>query len=467
MSLRKDKFAIIDIETTGGSYRYDKITEIAIIVYQNGEIIDQFESLVNPTRSIPTEITRITGITNEMVENAPQFYEIAKDIVQKTDGCIFVAHNVHFDYSFIREEFLQLGFSFIRKKLCTVQLSRKYIKGLKSYSLGNLIKHFNIEVQNRHRAMDDTQATLQVFKYILNATKLVDAGIQPIHHLLKESKIPAHLDADKIQKIPEDCGVYYMKDLNVYIGKSKNIHARLLQHFNETSTKNQKMMMQVSEVDYLLSGNELMALLIEARDIKIYQPEINRALRQKKFSHSIIFKTHSSGFLQYQVKGNDWLREEDVVIQSFPSSIAARQFLNYLTEKYQLCSSINHLKDNNIKPCHLYQLGLCLGACSAKESIEDYNIRFMAMHDHENKLFKSDFIIIDKGRHIRENSAIVIKDAYCSHIGFLDQESNYNNWDDIIDSLESYPSSIESNRIIHQYLSKNKKLKILNRPVDR
>lgn len=168
------KFAIVDIETTGGHYRYSKITEIAIIVIENGKEIKKFESLINPECIVPTEITRITGINNQMLENAPKFYEIAKDILEITQDCIFVAHNVSFDYGFIKEEFKNLGYTFQRKKLCTVTLSRKYFPGLKSYSLGNLIKNFEINVLNRHRAYDDAWATVQIFKKMLDLQESED-----------------------------------------------------------------------------------------------------------------------------------------------------------------------------------------------------------------------------------------------------------------------------------------------------
>ena len=143
---KKNLYAVVDIETTGGLARRDKITEIAIVLFDGNQIIDRYETLINPERSIPYEITRITGITDDMVVSAPRFYEVAKKIVEMTEGAIFVAHNVRFDYSFLREEFTSLGFTFTRRQLCTVVLSRKSFPGLRSYSLGNLIRHFGITV---------------------------------------------------------------------------------------------------------------------------------------------------------------------------------------------------------------------------------------------------------------------------------------------------------------------------------
>jgi len=160
------KYAIIDIETTGGMAKRDKITEIGIVIHDGEKIVDTYESLINPGRHIPPNITRITGITDDMVADAPRFYEVAKTIVEMTEGAIFVAHNVRFDYSFIKEAFNDLGYTFSKRQLDTVRLARKTFPGLKSYSLGNLIKHFGIKVNARHRALEDAIATTELLELI-------------------------------------------------------------------------------------------------------------------------------------------------------------------------------------------------------------------------------------------------------------------------------------------------------------
>ncbi len=168
-------FTITDIETTGAVYKYGKITEIAVYVHNGERITDEFHTLVNPETDIPLYITRLTGITNEMVASAPKFYQIARKIVELTAGRIFVAHNVNFDYQFIREEFGRIGYEFDRKKLCTVQLSRKLFPGHGSYSLGKLCADLGIELNNRHRASGDALATVKLFEMILS--KNVEQGI--------------------------------------------------------------------------------------------------------------------------------------------------------------------------------------------------------------------------------------------------------------------------------------------------
>ncbi len=175
-------FSIIDIETTGQSAEAGKITEIAIFVHNGVEITKSFQTLINPETSIPYFITKLTGIDDSMVTNAPKFYEVARQIVELTEGTTFVAHNVSFDYRFIQQEFLRLGYEYERKTMCTVKLSRKYLPGHSSYSLGNLCQDLNIHIDGRHRAGGDALATVKLFEIILqkHATPKLDGKtIQP------------------------------------------------------------------------------------------------------------------------------------------------------------------------------------------------------------------------------------------------------------------------------------------------
>ncbi|MBL7774766.1 MAG: 3'-5' exonuclease, partial [Saprospiraceae bacterium] len=189
-AVKTSKYAIIDVETTGGAARYERITEIAIVLHDGEQVLDSFSTLINPERSIPWNITQITGITDEMVAHAPKFYEVAKQIVEWTEGAIFVAHNVSFDYNFVREEFARLGYTFTRKQLCTVRLSRKVFPGLPSYSLSNLKQYFGIQAEKSHRALDDTLATVQVFERILAAQAGSDQVKSLVNHGVRETKLP-------------------------------------------------------------------------------------------------------------------------------------------------------------------------------------------------------------------------------------------------------------------------------------
>ena len=172
-------YAIVDIETTGGRASFEKITEIAIYIHDGKNVVEEFSTLINPGRTIPYFISRLTGIDNEMVKNAPRFYEIARKIVELTQDKVFVAHNVGFDYKFIQEEFKRLGYDYQRKTMCTVRMGRKFLPGYKSYSLGKLCQQLGISINGRHRAAGDALATVKLFEMILARKALKESKQAP------------------------------------------------------------------------------------------------------------------------------------------------------------------------------------------------------------------------------------------------------------------------------------------------
>ena len=213
-------YAVVDIETNGGSLRNAKITEIAIFLYDGTEVVDTYVTLINPETQIPPFITNLTGISNEMVEEAPKFYEVAKEIVKITEGAIFVAHSVSFDYNIIRSEFRRLGFDFAREKMCTVKLSRKMMPLQPSYSLGKLCDNLGIEINGRHRAGGDAEATVQLFKILLSLDdKKVTFG------KIKRDKYSydnPNVSTELIESLPDETGVYYFYNTDnelIYVGE--------------------------------------------------------------------------------------------------------------------------------------------------------------------------------------------------------------------------------------------------------
>ena len=205
-------YAIVDIETTGGRPSRDKITEIAVVLHDGMRILERFDTLLDPEMPIPYGITELTGITNEMVAEAPKFYEVARKIVEMTEGAVFVAHNVRFDYSFVREEFRRLGFTYTRKQLCTVRLARKAFPELSSYSLDNLIHHLKLPIQNRHRALGDALATARLFEMIMERKGQPENTRQFINYGIREALLPPNITLETIHTLPEECGVYYFHD---------------------------------------------------------------------------------------------------------------------------------------------------------------------------------------------------------------------------------------------------------------
>jgi len=280
-------YAIVDIETTGGSPKIEKITEIAIFIHNGEKIINEYVTLINPERNIPYFITNLTGITNEMVENAPCFFEVAKKIVEITEGCTFVAHNAKFDYSFLRHEFKLLGFNYKKNIIDTAALSRKLIPGHKSYSLGNICGDLGISINGRHRAAGDALATVKLFNILLECDKELNEGKISLLKNTKTVKLHPNLDLKKIENIPEEPGVYYFyneKGDLIYVGKSRNLMQHIQMFLSKKSTKKtMEVRSQIADIDWELTGSELIALLKESSEIK--------AKRADKTTNEFIFKS--------------------------------------------------------------------------------------------------------------------------------------------------------------------------------
>ena len=362
-------YTIIDIETTGGRPQFDKITEIAVFVHDGNKIIDKFESLVNPEQTIPYFITALTGISNEMVADAPKFYELAKKIIEITEGNIFVAHNAKFDYGFIQEEFKNLGYTFKRDILDTVKLSRRLIPGLRSYSLGKLCDEVNIQIKDRHRAAGDALATVKLFELLLSldqGKKLFQKQSLPdLHPLLKQ---------ETILNLPEEAGVYYFHDENkelLYIGKSKNIHQRVLSHLaNKSSGRAIEMRDRIAHIDFELTGSDLIACLLESHEIKVNKPVYNRAQRRESSYSGIFTDYDENGYLRFKIGKN----QKDHPLASFSTVEKAKNHMSQISHDNQLCQKLTGLYETN-GPCFQYQIGICAGACVGKEAAESYNIR--------------------------------------------------------------------------------------------
>ena len=276
-------YAVVDVETTGLSPKGEKITEIAIYVHDGHQVVEEFQSLVNPEKKIPYRIVQMTGINDHLVQDAPRFCEIAKKVVELTENKILVGHNIRFDYNFIRSEFKSLGYDFQRKTLDTVKLSRKLFPGRRAYGLGKLCKDLGIENPSRHRAAGDAMATTRLFEMLLS----IDAHPEEIKLNGYQSEVSKSLVSD----LPKEAGVYYFYNKNkdlIYVGKSVNIHDRVLSHMNNNLHKKAvEMRSEIADVDFELTGSELIALLLESSEIKKYQPIYNRQQRRTFFNYGL------------------------------------------------------------------------------------------------------------------------------------------------------------------------------------
>ena len=464
MPIKKNTYAIVDLETTGGMARRDKITEIGIVLFDGEKILETFQTLINPERSIPPEITRITGITNDMVANAPKFYEIARQVVEKTKGTIFVAHNARFDYSFLKEEFSRLGYTYTRRTLCTVRLTRNTFPGLRSYSLGNLIRHFNIEVNARHRALDDALATAQVLKNVLHKDHGSFSIKNIINQGIRESKLPKGITLDFLHGLPETPGVYYFYNSYqkvIYVGKSNNIKSRVMQHFAKTTQKAEKLAKMVSTISYEETGSELIALLLESREIKYLQPEVNRAQRTKNYPYFIHSYKDEDGYLNFQwLKSSNKTRKGKNILNHYGSKQGAISHLIGLAKELELCLGKLGLKEKE-GPCYRYSMEGCHGACIGIENATTYNERALLGEEFLKKVFSNDFVVQVEGRDQTEIGVVLIEEGNYKGFGYINIEDFSFCIEEIKEAIQYEPENPEVNRIIYTYLNKNPKTKLI------
>jgi DNA polymerase-3 subunit epsilon len=447
-------FAIIDVETTGGSARWERITEIAIVLHDGQVVVDTFATLINPERSIPWNITQLTGITDEMVANAPRFFEVARRIVEMTEGAVFVAHNVQFDYGFVREEFNRLGYMYTRRQLCTVRLARKVFPGLPGYSLSKLKAHFGIAAERSHRALDDTLATVHILERILAARDGESSLKAFINHGVKETKLPPQISLDRLHALPEACGVYYFHDAAgqvVYVGKSLNIRKRIFEHFADPSPKGEQLRQSVADLSCEVTGSELVALLLESAEIKRLQPRINRAQRAQQFQGAIYTHTDPQGYIRFcagknpakGIKGMDKIAE-------YPKMGSSVGHLEALMYRFELCGKLCHF-DSSVFACFRHAIKQCHGACIGFEAPEDYNIRAEAAMRLIKRGLEGSFLITEPGRTPEEQAIVGVLDGRFAGYAFFEKAFMSGADADVWDVLKRPGPDPEAERIIHNY----------------
>jgi len=409
-------YAVIDIETTGGSARHERITEIAVYIHDGKSIVEEYATLVNPERNIPYFITSLTGITNEMVEDAPKFYEVAKKIVELTEGNVFVAHNARFDYSFIRQEFGMLGYNFRRPLLDTVSLSRKLLPGHRSYSLGNLCKDLGIEISGRHRASGDAMATVRLLELLLEKDKVLESG--SLIKNRKAAKLHPALDMARLAEIPDEPGIYYFHDEAgevIYVGKSRNLCQRVNTHLsNNTTGRAMEMRSLTADITWERTGNELIALLLESAEIKSKKPLFNRAQRRTGFRWGIYSYTDANNYIRFEYRN---VNDDDIPLSLFTSRDRARGKLEQIINDYNLCQKLCGMYETE-GPCFHRQVSLCRGACCGDEEPQSYNERALMALD-EFIFRERNFFIIDRGRDNEERSAVKIVNGKYEGFGYF------------------------------------------------
>ena len=372
------RLAYIDVETTGSQPGRDRVTEVGIVITDNHEIVEEWQSLVNPGTYIPEFIQSLTGITPEMLESAPPFERIADDIRRLLDGRIFIAHNAKFDYGFIRNEFRRLDKEFNSPVACTVKLSRLLYPQQKRHNLDTLISVHDIECMQRHRALDDARALPMIVSRMIEA-KGQQAIKDAIEHQLRSSNLPAHIDQQAVKRLPHGPGVYLFygeDDALLYVGKSINIHNRVLSHFSNANNNDRSMRLvdQLRRIEHINTAGELGALLLEAELIKTRQPLFNRRLRRNKALMSIYWDNTVPAKPQIVDTDSLQVSEMSKLYGLFRNRRQATQRLRKIAEEHELCHKLTGLEKGK-GVCFAHQLGKCRGVCAGKEPELQHRMR--------------------------------------------------------------------------------------------
>ena len=450
-------YAIVDIETTGNTYRGNRVTEIAIFRHDGNRVVDEYTTLVNPECDIPFYITALTGIDNTMVATAPTFSEVADKVISMTQDAVFVAHSVNFDFNVIRYELEQLQLPFQRKKLCTVRLSRKLFPGLPSYSLGKLCSSLNISLQDRHRAKGDAAATVTLFERLLGQPNADEVFRSFVKANSRQATLPPLLDKKVVNDLPEKPGVYYFINsagTTIYVGKAKNLKKRVLQHFYDRSNKETQMCREIAHIHYELSGSELVALLMESAAIKKLFPRYNAAQKRKGKAFGIFAYEDRKGIMHL---GYNPLKHVTRPLAICYSQRECMLLLKELCHDHQLCPKYCQLQKVSC-PSH-DKMTTCRGICTSKEDASAYNERVLEAIG-SMALQKEDLVIKEKGRTADEEAVVIIKQGIYMGYGFVERSASITSQTDLEAFLIPQLDNQDVQSILQSYLRQHQKIQV-------
>ena len=418
-------YAIVDIETTGSYAAANGITEIGIVIHDGKQIVDFYESLVNPQTPIPYFIQRLTGIDNGMVAKAPVFDDIASKVFELLQDKIFVAHNVNFDYSFVKYHLQNAGYQLDTKKLCTVRLARKVLPGLNGYSLSKLTQRLGINHGQHHRAGGDAMATANLLTIILEKDT---EGV--VTDMLKgrnsEQYLPPHVAVDELERLPTTPGVYYFYNINgktIYVGKAINIRKRVKSHFsnNKTNRQKQDFLRDTHRISYKQCATELMANVLESAEIRRLWPVYNRSQKGYLAQFGLFSYEDRQGYIRLAVEK---IKRSIVPIFTFNTISEGEQRMKQLIVDFGLCRKL----------CNITANAEC--ECEAHPEPEEYNNRALEAINWV-KMNLPTFALIDKGLDDNEYSCILIKEGNLYGMGYLtDKKQQLKNLDALIENLE-------------------------------
>lgn len=437
-------YAIIDIETTGGQYNKEGVTEIAIYKFDGIEVVDQFISLVNPEIPIQPFVVKLTGINNAMLRLAPKFYEVAKRIIEITEGCIIVAHNASFDYRILQLEFGRLGYDFQKPTLCTVELSKMLLPNVQSYSLGKLVRSLGIPIADRHRASGDAMATLKLFKLLLGKDTDKKITKQLIKNEMYQGISPKLFDI--LESVPSSVGIFYIHDTSgniIYIGKSTNMRKKVSQLFTATTKMGKRIQKEVYTVTFEETGNELIASLKEREEILHNKPVLNTSQRKSPFLWSVYEEKSSLGYFTLKINKSDGRKQ---ALQSFKNQKSALHFINDLYKQNEIIEEVQNALSS---------------LDEIKYPVSMHNEVFEELINSNKNEWKN-LIVILKGRNINEKSAVVIQNGLFKGYCFFDLNYQINNPEVLSKILIPLTFTKDALNTIKYYLYAKKDYKVIS-----
>jgi DNA polymerase-3 subunit epsilon len=445
-------YAIVDIETTGGYAAAHGITEISILIFDGNKVVEEFETLVNPGHPIPRYIEAMTGITDAMVADAPPFENVASTVFSLLCDKIFVAHNVNFDYSFVKSHLEECGFLLNVKKLCTVRLSRKLLPGFPSYSLGKLCNSMGIEIRNHHRAGGDTAATVKIFSELLKNDK--DNFIQKsLQRNSKEFILPPNVPKEHFDQLPYTPGVYYFHDEKgkiIYVGKARNVRYRVNSHFSNNSQSRQKQnfLRHTFAISFQPCATELIACILESTEIKKLWPIFNYSQKGWEDVYGIFAYEDMNGYMRLAIEKNKKQLQPVCTIHNITEG---HTILRKIMKQFDLCPKLCFMQTSEDE-CEGVKEGYCHGACQRKEDPGPYNYR--VMEAIESLKARPSFVIIENGLHAEEQSCILVVQGKFYGMGYLPTDAQIMEIETLKTFLTPYKENNYISNLVNNYAAR-------------
>jgi len=421
----------LDLETTGATPLRDRITEIALVRFENGIEVARWQTLVNPETSIPPFIQQLTGITNDMVQDAPTFAQVADRLAAFLEGSVMAAHNVRFDHGFLKSEYRRLGQTLRQRVLCTVKLSRKLYPQHRGHGLDAIMHRHKLTTEMRHRAVGDVELMIGFVNSAQNELGIEYVG-EVAKELSKKPSLPANIDSSLVDDIPDTPGVYFFygeNDLPLYIGKSIKLRDRVMSHFSgdHASSKEMRISQEIKRIEWIETAGELGALLLESKLVKERQPIHNRQLRRERQLCTWQIVDNPEELPQVKLISTSEIEPNMLgrLFGTFRSKRKAIEALRNIAEVHQLCPKALGLESGKGR-CFASQLHKCKGVCDGKESKAIHHLRLLqALAAHKLKAWPyQGKLAIREVCKLTGRTAMHIFDQWC-HLTTVDNENDY------------------------------------------